>query len=70
MRKNNFQFYGFNALPFALCTLLLFFSGCIRLTGGAGVWKQGPEDEEPVTHQVGFDTQQILPKKNHANITT
>ena len=54
-----------------LCAWLVFvLSGCLRLTGGAGVWKQGAGEEGPTTHQVGFDTQQIVSQKNKANITT
>ncbi len=69
MKKNVLQKIS---LITVLCTLysVLSFSGCIRLTGGAGVWKQGAEDEEPTSHEVGFDTQQIVPQKNQANITT
>lgn len=52
-----------------ILVLAVLLSGCIRLTGGAGVWKQGADEEEPTTHQVGFDTQQIVPQKNQANIT-
>lgn len=59
----------FNPMLCALCSMLIF-SGCIRLTGGAGVWKQGPEDEAPVTHQVGFDTNQVLPQSQTGNIQT
>ena len=50
--------------------LTSFLSSCIRLTGGAGVWKQGADDAAPTTHQVGFDTQQMVPQQNQANITT
>lgn len=41
---------------FALILLMLIFSGCVRLTGKAGYWKQGPEDAEPQVKQAGFDT--------------
>ena len=37
------------------------FSGCIRLTGGAGYWHKGPEDEQPKVKQVGFDTNDYVP---------
>ncbi len=62
MKKNKTKskivfFILFYLLPF---TFLL--SSCVRLTGNAGVWKQGPEDEEPVSHEVGFDTQDLVPQ--------
>ena len=40
---------------------LLFLSGCIRLTGNAGYWHQGPNDEQPKSKQVGFDTNDYVP---------
>ena len=43
---------------FAMAAL---FSGCIRLTGGAGYWHKGPEDEQPKVKQVGFDTNDYVP---------
>lgn len=41
-------------LLFLLVFLGGFFQGCIRLTGHAGYWHQGPEDEEPKIKEVGF----------------
>jgi len=35
-----------------------FMSGCLRLEGNAGFWKQGPRDEGPKIGQIGFDTDQ------------
>ena len=64
----NSLFY-FYARPFALCALLILCSGCVRLTGGAGVWKQGANDEAPTTHEVGFDTNQLAPQSNNPRIT-
>ena len=47
----------------ATCYLLLgtLGSGCIRLTGNAGYWKQGAEDEASEAKSVGFDTQKMMP---------
>ena len=36
------------------------FSGCIRLTGTAGYWKQGPQDEAPKVKQISLDTQKLV----------
>jgi hypothetical protein len=50
-------------------SLITSLSGCIRLAGGAGVWKKSADEETPTSHQVGFDTQQMIPQKNQGNIT-
>jgi hypothetical protein len=56
-----------------LSCLLIFaflFSGCIRLTGSAGYWKKGSEDEAPKSKTVGFDTQDLVdPDRPKGNIT-
>lgn len=39
----------------------IFFGGCIRLSGGAGYWHQGPKDDVPKAKTVGFDTQNMVP---------
>ncbi len=49
----------FCALIMAVCA-----AGCIRLTGGTGVWYQGAEDEAPKSKQIGFDTDDLIPQKN------
>ena len=50
--------------------VILFFSGCIRLTGTAGYWKKGSEDESPKSKQVSFDTQDIVqPDRTKGSIT-
>ena len=41
---------------FLLLFLCFAFQGCIRLTGNAGYWRQGTDDEAPQVKQVGFDT--------------
>ena len=55
---------------YLLPSSFFLFSGCVRLTGGAGVWKQGTEDAVPTSHEVGFDTQQLVPQSSQAKITT
>ena len=54
----NRNFFYFISLLSLVCSLM---SGCIRLTGTAGLWKQDAEDEQPVSHLVGFDTNNLLP---------
>ena len=49
--------------------LTTFLSGCIRLTGNAGYWKKGAEDEEAVYHGTGFDTNDLVPNQPKGNIT-
>lgn len=55
---------------FFLTAYSLVLSSCVRLTGGAGVWKQGAEDSTPTSHEVGFDTNEIVPQSNQAKIST
>jgi len=51
--------------------LLLLTSGCVRMTGGAGYWKQGPDDAEPQSKYAGFDTQKMIPQdKSQGSIQT
>jgi hypothetical protein len=64
--KDKYQSWFLIAYTLALIALL---SGCIRLTGSAGVWKQGADDPAPSSAEAGFDTNQIVPQKNKANIT-
>ena len=52
------------AILFVLTVFLL--SGCIRFN--AGVWKKGPNDEEPKGKQVGFDTANYVPGHTPGNI--
>ncbi len=55
---------------FLILSFLISFTGCIRLSGSAGYWHQGPNDEVPKTKQVGFDTQDIVaPDRPKGNIT-
>jgi hypothetical protein len=50
--------------------LIAVLSGCIRLAGSAGYYKQGTEDKEPVSKSVGFDTQDLIdPDRPKGNIT-
>jgi len=53
-RDDKFYFVIF----FLILTLL---SGCIRLTGNAGYWKQGAEDEAPKVRSAGFDSADFVP---------
>lgn len=46
---------------FCLFACLTLASGCIRLTGSAGYWSQGPGDEPPKGKTVGFDTNDFVP---------
>ncbi len=41
--------------------LMVVFSGCVRLVGGAGYSYRGSEDASPQTKSVGFDTQNLVP---------
>lgn len=59
MKKILNQFRAFTLIACFLA-LTAFFSGCVRLTGGAGVWKQGADDEEPVSHSASFDTDRLV----------
>lgn len=43
-----------------LLIFVLLASGCIRLAGSAGYYKQGKDDEAPVSKSVGFDTQELV----------
>lgn len=42
--------------------LCLAFSGCIRVAGTAGYYKQDSDDLSPKAKQVGFDTQNVVNK--------
>ena len=61
MRKKTF-----NLFSLFVCGLFLaaFLSGCIRLTGNAGYWKKGAEEEEATYHGAGFDTNDLVPSHN------
>ena len=49
--------------------LLFALTGCIRVSGGAGYWHQGAEDEAPTVKQVGFDTDDVVhPNKTPGSI--
>lgn len=48
-------------LAVGVLLVLFAFSGCIRISGGAGYWKQGAEDPSAQVKQVGFDTQGLIP---------
>ena len=39
----------------------ILLSGCVRITGNAGYWHQGPNDEAPKSKQAGFDTNDLVP---------
>lgn len=59
-----FSFVGLGSIVYGLLSLiclLTIVSGCVRLSGSAGYWKQGAEDAEPEVKQVGFDTNKLLP---------
>lgn len=63
--KNASSFFYPSPLAFYFLFFTFFLlSGCVRLTGGAGVWKQGAQDEEPVTRGVGFDTADVFSSPN------
>jgi len=50
---------------------ILFFglTGCVRVSGGAGYWHKGAEDEAPTVKQVGFDTDDLVhPNKTPGSI--
>ena len=55
LRNDIVMVLGMTLIVCVLC------SGCIRLTGGAGLWHQGPNDETPKTKQVHFDTHDYVP---------
>jgi hypothetical protein len=50
-----------------VCCLL---SACIRLSGSAGYWKQGENDEVPKSKSVGFDTANLDPDYAPGSIET
>ncbi len=48
-----------------------FFSGCIRLTGTAGYWHQGKDDEQPQGKSVTLDTNDVVyPNRAKGSIET
>ncbi len=52
-----------------LVFFIFSFSGCIRLTGSAGYYKQGSADEEPKSKTYSFDTQDLVdPNRPKGNI--
>ena len=62
MKRNflvRFFFISYTLLLIA-CSLTLL-SGCIRLSGKAGYWHKGADDEYAKSKQVGFDTQRFVP---------
>lgn len=40
--------------------MMIFFSGCLRLSANAGYWRQGADEDEPSGKQIGFDTQHLI----------
>lgn len=59
-------------LSLTSCFLLLtsVLSGCIRLTGTAGYWKKGAQDEVSQGKSVTLDSQDLLyPNRAKGNIT-
>jgi hypothetical protein len=58
-------FYSLVIIFFLITSTL---SGCIRLTGKAGYWHKGKEDEYAKSKQVGFDTQKFVPGSTPGNI--
>ncbi|MBP9865029.1 MAG: hypothetical protein KBC91_01355 [Candidatus Omnitrophica bacterium] len=46
-----------------LTLMIAGLAGCIRVSGSAGYWKQGADDEVPAVHEAGFDTANLLPAK-------
>ena len=64
--KTHFLRFGF-----FLILIGTLFQGCVRLTGNAGWWHQGTNDESPKAKQIGFDTNDYVPgAKAPGNITT
>jgi hypothetical protein len=62
--KNKFLFpsiFRFFLLTSYFLILTSTLTGCIRLAGSAGYYKQGAEDEYPKSKSVGFDTNQLIP---------
>jgi hypothetical protein len=55
------MFFKSKFVSFAFISSFILISGCIRLTGKAGYYKQTPEETE--TRVVGFDTAKILENK-------
>jgi hypothetical protein len=45
---------------FMMAFCALSFSSCVRLSGGAGYWKAGPEGQ-PTAKTVGFDSADFVP---------
>jgi len=52
-----------NLLVLGGLLIAAFFSGCLRIGGSAGYWKQGTEESVPEVHQASFDTVKLLPAK-------
>lgn len=65
MRKKRFKLF----LLMTSCLSVIVLSGCIRLTGNAGYWKKGAEDEQAAYHGAGFDTNDLVPNQPKGNIT-
>lgn len=54
-----------------LIAVFLLSAGCIRLTGSAGYWHQGPSDETPQGKSVTLDTNDVVyPNRAKGSITT
>lgn len=45
----------------ALLFLMVLLSGCVRMSGGAGYWKSGEEDEPAELKSVNFDSNRLIP---------
>lgn len=62
------RFFCLLSMVYSLWSIL---SGCIRLAGTAGYWKQGPNEEAPQAKQVHFDSNDLVyPDRPKGNITT
>lgn len=44
--------------------MMMFFSGCLRLSANAGYWHQNADEDEPSGKQIGFDTQKLVAPSN------
>jgi hypothetical protein len=63
MNRNKVKVYSL------LFLFILFSSGCIRVSGGAGYWHKSPDEEETKSKQIGFDTDNVVhPNKTPGSI--
>ena len=67
-QKHKIIFRALGLLSLVCC--LWSLSGCIRLSGSAGFWHQGKENEAPKAKSVGFDTASLNPNDAPGDIQT